>query len=143
MGAAESVHNHHTLTLIGVNRTTRCYLALGLKVNCGFSRVALYNISRQLTKDTPKFQACTFMKKAERVSLFKTQFEVCSHYGLSEEYFSRVGDRESQFDRDASCILNAFGKKWHPAGAREEYKYTFSKSKRELLKYLKVKHSLQ
>jgi len=29
---------------------------------------------------------------------------------LLEEYFSRVSDRESQFDRDASRILTAFGK---------------------------------
>ena len=141
------MHNHiyHTLLhFIGVNMATGRYLALGLKVNCGFARVALYNISRELTKDTPKSKARTSINKAERVSLFKAQFEVCSDYGLSEEYFSRVGDRESQFDRDASRILTAFGKKWHPAGAREEYKYTFSKSKREqLLKYLKVKHSLQ
>jgi len=76
--------------------------------------------------------------------LFKAQFEVSSDYGLSEEYFSRVGDRESQFDRDASRILTAFGKKWHPAGAREEYICAFSKSKWEQLpKSLKVKHSLQ
>jgi len=56
VGAAESVHNHHTLTLIGVNIATGRYLALGLKVNCGFTRVALYNISRELTKDTPNLR---------------------------------------------------------------------------------------
>ena len=28
------------------------YLVLGLKVNCGFAQVALYDISRELTKDT-------------------------------------------------------------------------------------------
>ena len=105
------------------------------------SRVALYNISRELTKDTPKSQA---INKAERVSLFKVQFAVCCESRLSEEYFSRVGDRESQFDHDASHILTAFGKKWHPAGAREEYVCTFSKSKWEqLLKSLKVQYSLQ
>jgi len=50
------------------------YLALGLKVNCGFARVALYDISRELTKDTPKSPAHTSINKAERVSLFKAQF---------------------------------------------------------------------
>jgi len=95
VGAAASMHNHiyHTLLhFIGVNMATGRYLALGLKVNCGFAQVALYDISRELTKDTPKSQARTSINKAERVSLFKAQFEVCSDYGLSEEYFSRVGD---------------------------------------------------
>ena len=51
---------------------------------------------------------------------------------------------ENLFDRDASHIVTAFGKKWHPAGTREEYICTFSKFKWELLlKSLKVKHSLQ
>ena len=43
------MHNHiyHTLLhFIGVNMATGRYLALGLKVNCGFARVALYDISR-------------------------------------------------------------------------------------------------
>ena len=60
MGAAASVHNHiyHTLLrFIGVNMATGRYLVLGLKVNCGFAQVALYDISRELTKDTPKSQA--------------------------------------------------------------------------------------
>jgi len=77
VGAAASMHNHiyHTLLhFIGVNMATGRYLALGLKVNCGFARVALYNISRELTKDTPKSPAHTSINKAERVSLFKAQF---------------------------------------------------------------------
>ena len=52
---------------IGVNVATGRYLALGLKVNCGFARVALYDISREIPKDTPKSQASTSINKAERV----------------------------------------------------------------------------
>ena len=47
----------------------------------------MHLVLRQLTKDTPKSQARTSINKAERVSLLKAQFEVCSDYGLSEEYF--------------------------------------------------------
>lgn len=92
-----------------------CVRHISLEINRGFARTAI----RELT---PKNEE---VDKQQRASKFKELYDGCSGFGFGMGYVDE-GKNGSMFDRDCTKILQAFNKKWHPKGKRQQYEAAFS-----------------
>ncbi len=108
---------------------------LSLTVNCGFARVAIH----QITNDLSDNRGRTGGRQATK---FQSLFQGCDHYGIPDVYFDRTG-RNSQFDRHCELVLNTFKRKWYPQNAKASYLSVFSTLKWVALpENQKAKHTL-
>ncbi len=112
---------------------------LSLTINCGFARVAMYQITMELTNNRGRRVPIPLdTRQAE----FQALFQGCPNFGLSESFFTREGPN-SQFERYCTVVLNTMKKKWHPNHAKSAYISAFSKSKWQVLPdTMKNTHSL-
>ena len=86
-----------------------------LLINCGYARV----IIKETATDTSETSELTF----------KRQFQVCSHYGVSDDLFTRRGKNKSKFEYARQIISKGFTQKWHPTEAKQTYITQFSSGK--------------
>jgi len=111
-----------------------CIQPVSLQVNCGFCRVAIYEITnakggRQgINKDDRTFQ---------------NMFADIPKFGLEENYFIPDGLRPSKFNRHCDSVLDTMKRKWHPQEAKHAYLEIFSLDKWKSLPVKeKEKHSI-
>lgn len=106
-----------------------CINYISLLVNCGYARVAMYEISKSMGNSTQpaatKFQA-----------LFPT-------FNPSDNYFQPSEHNPSRFAAQCGKISQVFAKGWYPPEAKQEYLSKFATTKWiKLSPEQKAKHSL-
>ena len=94
-------------------------------MNCGFARTTIH-------QNSTSFQDGRYIKtidKNKRALNFRSQFNMCTNYGIPERYFDdKFKDKTSLFERDCEKITKAFQSKW-PHGScidRKRYLEKFS-----------------
>ena len=104
---------------------------LALTVNCGYFRTAI----RELI---PKRRGI-YGRDVDESKLRQELYKLFNVPGYGFESIEAC----YKFNKKFNDILNAFGKKWHPASARKEYETTFAISKwKALPDDVKQQHSL-
>ncbi len=77
---------------------------LSLTINCGFARVAIYQITTDMTSNGGRR---TPVPLDARQAKFQLMFRECPNFGIPPSYFNRKA-RTSQFDRHCSYCTS-----WH------------------------------
>ncbi len=99
--------------------------------NCGFARVAVYEITKETSKTSMALRSCN---QNDLVAQFEKRFQKRSPFLIPND----------NFVRNAKQLLPMFHKKWIPASSRNEYHACFSEESWKMLSSTaKSLHSLQ
>jgi len=111
-----------------------CIQPVSLQANCGFCRVAIYEI-------TNAKGGRQGINKDDRTT-FQNMFADIPKFGLEENYIPD-GLRPSKFNRHCDSILDTIKRKWHPQEAKHAYLEIFLVDKwKSLPAKNKEKHSI-
>lgn len=110
-----------------------------LYVDCGFARVAIYELSNQGERGN----AAPTVNREERAKEFQSLYSTVANFGINCSYFSQHGYCQSRFDKHCKIVLEKFKKRWHPTDSRKSYLDHFSTSQwKALSQWQKVKHTI-
>ena len=109
---------------------------VALLLNCGFARVAVYELS------TVKRGKCRCSVNDDITSKFKKLFESCSSFTMPDEYLV-INKNHSLFHRHCNYLLDCFSRKWS-TGLRSQYLEKFSTQNwKDIPSEQKSSHSLK
>ena len=112
-------------------------MSIALELNCGFARVAIYELSAASCRTATS--TITVERATEFCKLFHASYEIPSNYFTPGEK-----SRPSVFDKRCEKVLHSFRKaRWRPDESRKGYLDAFATQKwKELPTEDKAKHTL-
>ena len=111
-------------------------IPLALSFNCGYARIAVYEISGV---QRGKSKCC--INRKVRVKKFRSLFSTQTSFERHDEFWN--DSKSYNFNKYSDFVLNCFSKKWKSQTSRAQYLETFSVSKWEAFSTnKKVLHSL-